>query len=159
MQQWFQSISSRERFYVVVGGIAVLIFLFWQILWHPLISKNQQLQKNSEKNQELLEWMQQSAQKAKSMQGGAEGGILTAGSSIGIAEMLLKKYALNNNKPKMDPIGKDSIKISLKEVSFDNVMKLLGDFENIYGFVCTKSTIAPSKSSGSVNARFTLERS
>ena len=158
MQQWFQSISSRERLYVVVGGIAVLIFLFWQIVWHPLISKNQQLQKNAGKNQELLGWMQQSSQKARSMQSGAGGSSLTSGSSISIAEMLLKKYALSNNKPKMDPIGKDSIKISLKDVGFDNVMKLLGDFESVYGFVCTKSTITPSKSSGSVNARFTLER-
>jgi len=158
MKQWFQSLSARERIYVIAAACLLLVYLFWQIVWQPLTSQNSSLQKSYSANQELVQWMQISSQKVKQLQG-KNGRIKQPNASpIGIAEMLLKKYALNNNKPKMNPKGDKGIQMSLKNVMFDQFMRLLDDFEQEYGFICISSSITPTKVQGEVNARFTVVR-
>jgi type II secretory pathway component PulM len=158
MKQWFQSLSSRERVYVVAGSILLTIYLFWQMAWFPLVQQYQTLNQNVEKNYDLIQWMQQSSQKVHALQ--ATNGVKKqrSKSPIGIAEMLLKKYALNNKKPRMDPKGNNGIKIQLKEIKFDQLMHLFNDFEQVYGFICTEASITDSSEKGVVDARFTVER-
>jgi type II secretory pathway component PulM len=158
MKQWFQSLSSRERVYVVAGSILLTIYLFWQMAWFPLVQQYQTLSQNVEKNYDLVQWMQQSSQKVHALQGKNGVKKQRSKSPIGIAEMLLKKYALNSKKPRMDPKGNNGIKIQLKEIKFDQLMRLFDDFEQVYGFICTEASITASSKKGVVDARFTVVR-
>jgi type II secretory pathway component PulM len=126
--------------------------------WFPLVQQHQTLTKNVEKNYDLVQWMQQSSQKVHALQGKNGVKKQRSKSPIGIAEMLLKKYALNNKKPRMDPKGNNGIKIQLKEIKFDQLMHLFDDFEQVYGFICTEVSITTSSKKGVVDARFTVER-
>ena len=158
MKQWFRTLSVRERIYVMIGMGLLLIYLFWQMVWQPLLSQHATLQKSRLANQELVEWMQISSQKVRHLQGKNGAQKQPNASPIGVAEMLLKKYALNSKKPKMDPKGDKGIQISLKGVMFDQFMRFLDDFEQGYGFVCINSSITPTSIQGEVNARFTVVR-
>jgi len=159
MKQWFRSLSARERIYVVIGAGLLSVYLFWQMVWQPLVSQHNTLYKSRIANQALVEWMQISSQKVKHLQG--KNGVKKQSntSPIGVAEMLLKKYALNSKKPKMNPKGNKGLQISLKGVMFDQLMQFLDDFEQGYGFVCISASITPTSTQGEVNARFTVVRS
>jgi type II secretory pathway component PulM len=129
------------------------------MVWFPLVNQYQTAQSNLSANQELVQWLQQSSLKVQLLQSKNGRRKQSSASPISIAEMLLKKYALNTNKPKMDPKGKQGIKINLKGVMFDQLMQLLDDFEQGYGFICISSSITPTQTKGEVNARFTVVRS
>ena len=159
MKEWFRSLSARERIYVVIGGSLLLVYLFWQTVWQPLVSQYASLQKSRVANQELVEWMQISSQKVKQLYGKNGAKKQQNATPIGVAEMLLKKYALNNKKPKMNPKGNKGLQISLRGVMFDQFIRFLDDFEQGYGFICISASITPTATQGEVNARFTVVRS
>jgi len=158
MKQWFQALSARERVYVIVGAGLLVIYGFWQIVWQPIVSQYTTLNKSRTTNQELVQWMQISSQKVIQLQGKNSRKKQPNASPIGVAEMLIKKYALNNKKPKMNPKGDKGIQVSLKGIMFDQFMRFLDDFEQDYGFVCISSSITPTSNQGEVNVRFTVVR-
>jgi type II secretory pathway component PulM len=158
MKQWFRALSARERVYVIVGAGLLVIYGFWQIVWQPIVSQYTTLNKSRLANQELVQWMQISSQKVIQLQGKNGRKKQPNASPIGVAEMLIKKYALNSKKPKMNPKGDKGVQVSLKGVMFDQFMRFLDDFEQDYGFICISSSITPTATQGEVNVRFTVVR-
>jgi len=44
MKDWFNDLETREQLFVAVGGIIVVVVLFYALIWMPLDKNHRQLQ-------------------------------------------------------------------------------------------------------------------
>jgi len=58
---WFHDLERREQWVLLIGGLVVILYLFYLLLWRPLAAENAALQERNFAANESLAWMQRSA--------------------------------------------------------------------------------------------------
>ncbi len=151
IQQWLLMLNPREKVMVFGGlGLALLIFL-WAGVWEPLNKKHLVLETHIQERENELRWMQMAQSNIQQAQNNRTGQPLQAPSNPSrVIESSLQKYRLKTGLKQMS--GSDIIRLSLKEVNVDNVMKFLDDLETRYNLRILKMDITPLDKKGSVNA-------
>lgn len=62
MRAWWDQLAQREQKSVLIGGACVLLLLVYLLLWMPLSSHVDSVSHRVRANQQLVGWMQQTAQ-------------------------------------------------------------------------------------------------
>jgi general secretion pathway protein M len=160
MKAWLESLAARERVMVIVGAIALLLLLFYSLLWSPLRSGYLALQEGVGGQRETAVWMEQSAQtlaQLKRSRGPAASG-LGGQSLLALADRTARSDKLGNALKKVEPEGRDSVKVWLEGASFDVLVGWLGTLNEKYGINVDSVTLERvSETAGRVNARITLQ--
>jgi len=158
--QWLDTLEVRERYIVTGGAIALLVILFYLIIWEPVISNyEQQIQRNDSQRQ-LYSWMKSSSNEIQSLK--SAGGHTAARFRNQSISSLADRSAISSGvKPYIDKIdqNKKGVKVNLKAADFDRIIMWLSDLENKYAISASKLKIEKSKTEGAVDAQITLERS
>lgn len=47
MKDWLDSLETRERVFVIVGAVVVVIAIVWSLVWLPLDKRQQRLEEAS----------------------------------------------------------------------------------------------------------------
>jgi general secretion pathway protein M len=123
MRNWWDGISLRERLIVVIASIVVLYVLLDMILIQPVLSQRQQLIEDVDQAKEDLNWMQQAVQKIPP--GSASAAKALKGSIATYVDGQITRSGLKKNLQQMTPILKDSVRVRLSDVDFNQLLMFL----------------------------------
>ena len=158
MKEWFTGLALRERTMVSIAAVVVVLALVYAVAWGPLASSVSRLQQSVEEQQALKQWMQQSAAEVNQLRGAA-GAAADHRSLLAVVDQTAKQSQLGPAVKRIEPDGQELVRVSLEQVSFDDMMTWLGSLQRSSGVSVADLSIDRQADSGRVNARITLKRS
>lgn len=157
LKDYLDGLETRERSLVIIAGLLILIIVPYQFMWKPFSESlvNSEIRIESQKKQFIK--MQYQSQKIIQLRGA--GNIVSQPGKQFLNNQIqtaAKRHGLTNNlKIKSD--AQDSIRVSLDNVPFDNVMNWLDQLVSGSGVIVSKLTVDRQPSLGRVNVSVYLE--
>ena len=163
MKEWFDGLEPRERQLLIAGASLLLIMLLYLLVWEPLVNKTQALQQSNQSNQELISWMEQSAEEVAQLQAkiNASGpsGKAKGQSLLGTIDRTAKQGKLGKAVKRVQPDGKTKARVWLENASFNDMVKWLEGLQRKQGIRIVTTVIEKQDEAGLVNARLVLQGS
>lgn len=159
MRAWFDRLDLRERMMLAAGGVLLVLFLLYIMVWSPLHSGYDTLKNSVEDQRATAVWMQESTQtlaRLNRSSGRATRG-LGGRSLLSVTDSTARAGGLGPALKRVEPEGSDSVRVWLDGASFDVMVKWLGTLSTVHGVDAVTVTLERSGTAGRVNARLTLQ--
>lgn len=162
MKDWFYSLESRERTFVSIGATAVLIALFYALIWQPLEKGQITLSKS------VGNWERALAElrplRGAAPVSGTQSAPASAGSQqtpVVIVDQTLRARGLDRSLKRSQPTTSSGIRVEFENVAFDDLILWLGDLSAQHAMHVQAGSFSASSQSGPgrINATLTIERS
>jgi type II secretory pathway component PulM len=154
MKEWWLNLGFREKQTVTIGGIIVLAFLIYAVIWLPISNYNTNLREKITQDQKLLTWMQEANQRIQ-----AADKILHPGSTIrnsaAILSLLQKEInqsSLKDYLTQMSQAENNAVQMTFQKVNFDSLVEWLITLWKKQGVTVIQITTTPEGMTGSINA-------
>ncbi|MEM8682719.1 MAG: type II secretion system protein GspM [Pseudomonadota bacterium] len=161
MRDWFDNLDAREKLFVSVGAVIVLVSVVWGLVWVPL-DRGHENRMNA-----VSTWERSLTElaplKARATAGGTSQGSQTRTSSqtpVVIIDQTLRARGLDRALKRSQPTTSTGIRVEFENVAFDDLVVWLGDLSAQYGMDVQQGSFSSTARSapGRVNASMTLER-
>ena len=162
MRDWFEALETREKLFVSVGAVFVIVALLYAMVWLPL-------EKGYAAKTARVSDFQTSLVELRSLQGrvqtGAPGSGANAGSRVQapiiIVDQTLRSRGLEQFRRRSQPTTSNGIRVEFENVAFDELVLWLGDLSAQHDMHVQAGSLSVSNRSapGRINANLTLERS
>jgi len=149
LKLYYATLNEREQRLVLVSAVLVVIALFYWVIWSPLSQAVTKGRANLDSQQELLVWVQQSANRALQLQGSAKPSSKFNGSLA--QEVNQSAGRLNIAIARMQPQG-DELQVWIDQVPFNDVLSWLQGLES-KGIVILDLDIAETNAAGQIKIR------
>lgn len=162
MNDWFESLETRERIFVVVGALVVAVALIYGLVWAPLDQKHALLKSDVDNWQRSL--MELRPLRATQESGSQVRVGENAGSQMSpiiIVDQTLRNRGLERYRRRSQPTANNGIRVEFENVAFDELVLWLGDLSVQYEMHVQAGSFGKSTQvgQGRINATLTLERS
>ena len=159
MRDWFESLESRERLFVTLGAVIVVVALFWGLVWSPLDKGHRELQQRVSTWEQSLAELRPLASMPQPQNGSPPAAAGSAQSAVVIVDSTLRTHGLG--QPKRSQPTPNGIRVEFENVAFDKLVVWLGELSYRYGMDVQAGSLsaATNESPGRINATLTLERS
>ncbi|MBT0587861.1 type II secretion system protein GspM [Alteromonas oceanisediminis] len=145
----FRALTEREQILVITASVVVLIGLFYFFIWSPLNTNIERQRNTIADQQELLTWVQQSAQRAIQLrQSGRSGGAFN-GSLPQAVNQTTARYDIAISR--MQPQG-DELQVWVDQAAFNSVIDWLNALETM-GVVILQVDVTEAESPGQIRIR------
>lgn len=161
MRDWFESLESRERLFVVLGALVVAVALLYGLVWAPL-------DKNHDTVAASVEDWQRSLAELRPLKGLASAGAQpsSAGNTAGqqapiiVVDQTLRSRGLEQFRRRSQPTSSNGIRVEFENVAFDDLVLWLGDLSEQHSMHVQAGSLSKGSQSGPgrINATLTLER-
>ena len=158
IEKW-ESLESRERIMLSVGGVALSIMLAYALIWDPLATSIYSLENEVSLQKSRAQEMHSMADDFKTWRP-SEATSKNNSNSGGTALVTLVDQTArksNINVQQWQPDGVHKVKVRLDSVSFDQLMKWLAVLHQKHAVNANIAVINKGKEDGKVDARITLE--
>lgn len=148
MKTWWQQLNIREQRLVVVMSALISIFILYGLIWQPMNESIETSKLKIERQQKLLTWVQESAQRyqqAKRNGGRSSGESL---SSILNRTSRLEKITIT----RMQPQG-DDLQVWIDEISFNQLLSWLEKLASRDGLQVKNIDLSKADQQGVVRVR------
>jgi len=161
MKDWFETLDSRERIFVLGGAIVVVIALLYAFVWTPLDNEHKAMRSSvlvwerSLAELRPLRGMQQSpSSDAQAAPGNAQQ------TPVVVVDQTLRARGLDKALQRSQPTTSNGIRVEFENVAFDDLMLWLDDLSAQYAMHVASGTLSTSSQGtpGRINATLTLER-
>jgi len=162
MKNWFETLEARERIFVSIGAVVVAIALLYGLLWAPMAKKHTALQAD------VALWQSSLAElrllRASASTAAPASATTPAPSNLSpiiVVDQTLRSRGLDRYRRSSRPTTSNGIRVEFENVSFDELVRWLGDLSQQYGMHVQASSFTPGSQGselGRVNANLTLER-
>lgn len=161
MKDWFEALQARERLFVGVGAVIVVISLLYGFVWAPLVKNHAQVTTS------VSNW-QRSLAELKPLKGipQSDGSSTPAPGGGGqqapiiIVDQTLRSRGLERYRKRSQPTTSNGIRVEFEDVAFDELVLWLGDLSEQYGMHVQAGSLSAGNRSGPgrINATLTMER-
>ena len=162
MKDWFASLEPRERRLIITAGVVVVVALLYLLVWEPIARDNESLKLRYESSQQLISWMEDAVQEAKTLQAqikaSGPSGRSKNQSLLGVIDRTAKRDKLGPSVKRVQPDGKTGARVWLENVVFNDMIKWLEKLEQQEGVRLVTTVIDKQDEPGLVNARLVFER-
>lgn len=159
LKEWWDNLQARERIYLACGAAAVVVMLFYTMVIDPLYGNATKLSKAIPQKQDELQWMQQASAQIMQLQRSRPQSNTRNRSLISVLDQRVNATGLKTAIQRMEPEGRDKVKLWFKKGSFDFLITMFAQLEQQDGVVVSSFSITPSdNSNGLVDGRATLTR-
>lgn len=156
LRNHFSRLQQRERIFVGILGMFLLLVLLWLLVWQPvekLLEGNAASYRNAH---EGYEWMQAHEQQARALNAGNVRSIPDNNSFLSTVSDIAKAYEISIGN--VTPAEDGSLRLSLDNVAFNKLLPWLKDMEDNHSISATQISISRlQKSPGFVSASLTLK--
>lgn len=160
MKEFYENLSEQEKRLVLIGGIGLGIILLYLLIWAPMSNNVVKLDKRIKKEQADLVWMKQAEQEVRVLKarsgGGASSASLKGQSLLGLIDRTAKMNRIPPAK-RIEPDGKNGVRVRLENVSFDKLIVWLGRLQREYQVEIKSIVVDGENTPGLVNVRLNLE--
>ena len=157
MRDWFDSLEAREKLFVSVGAVIVIVSLAWGLVWVPLDRGHEnRLSSVSTWERSLAELGPLKSRAAA----GNEGRQVSNQTPVVIIDQTLRARGLDRALKRSQPTTSTGIRVEFENVAFDDLVVWLGDLSSQHGMDVQQGSFSSTARSapGRVNASMTLER-
>jgi general secretion pathway protein M len=143
----------------MAGSALLVLFLVFVLVWLPVRSGYNNLKASVAEQRDTAAWMQRSAQRLAELK--RSGGTVTAGlggrSLLAVTDSTARAGGLGTELKRVEPEGRDSVRVWLDGASFDVLLKWLATLNSTHGILVDNATLERTESAGRVDARLTLQ--
>jgi general secretion pathway protein M len=159
MKEWLEGLDARERLLVIGGASLLVVFLLFVLVWLPMRAGYNNLKASVAEQRETAIWMQRSAQQLAGLKrsGGAAPTGLGGRSLLAVTDSTARAGGLGAELKRVEPEGRDSVRVWLDGASFDVLVKWLATLSSTHGIQVDNATLERSDVAGRVDARLTLQ--
>ncbi|MFC3094093.1 type II secretion system protein M [Alteromonas sediminis] len=145
----FIALSEREQKLVVASGVAVVIALFYFIVWQPLNNAIETEQTKLKSQQSLLNWVTSRSQRAQLLRASSA----TSGGFNGSLPQAVNTTTNRHNIAisRMQPQG-DDLQVWIDEAAFNDLLSWLQSLERM-GVQIKQVDITDAEKSGHIQVR------
>jgi general secretion pathway protein M len=161
MKSWLEGLEPRERLFIAVGGVLVLIAVLYTFIWVPLDKRHHEAQTA------VATWQQALADlrplrglKLPAPGSGAAAGATAQQTPVVIVDSTLRARGLDRSLRRSQPTTTNGIRVEFENVAFDDLVLWLGDLSREYSMDATSGSFSTANRTevGRVSATLTLER-
>ena len=161
MNEWFNSLDSRERQFVSIGVVVAVIALVYGLGWAPLDKKHTALKADVatwERSLADLRPLRVTAAGSGEVRARPTAGVQQ--SPIIIVDQTLRSRGLDRYRKRSQPTSSNGIRFEFENVSFDELVLWLGDLSGQHAMLVQAGSfsVGSQVSPGRINASLTLER-
>lgn len=158
LKEKYNTLEKREQSILMVGGLIVILFLLYSLIFKPMGDAIERLDKNNASKQELLVWMTQSAANLKGSS--ANGGKVDKrrGRSLNViinTTSSSAKIAISRSQPR----DNNQYQIWLENVVFNDLLRWLDVLQKDYGIYVNNINLGTTDNSGKVRVNLTFQDS
>lgn len=159
MKDWFLGLEPRERLFVGVGAVAVVLMLFWALVLNPLQTSRADTTERVETKRQTLAFLRAAAAELA-----GAGNVTAAGPDLAgqplvvVVDRTARAAGLGAALTRNQPVGEDGIRVRLDEASFDAVALWLATLGTSAGLGIESASFDRSPAEGRVNANLVLRQ-
>ena len=157
MREWLDNLSAREQQAVILGGVLLVLLLFYLTVWLPLARNNAQLVADVTEDSQQLAWMRSAALEVRAL-GASDGRESVKDSRTLIARVTSELRRDSIVASQVRPEGDDRLMLTLEGVPFTRLLQPLARLQSQYAIRVREAVVEPGSAPGVVNARVSLER-
>ena len=140
IESWYIGLAPRERRLVVAGGIALAAMLLYLAVVSPIMSAHSSLVNDVRQKRQLLALIERSAPQLSSK--GGDVGHLRPGQSVFAAtSSSIQSSAISGAVQRLEQSSDGGVRLSLSNVSFNDLVKWLSHISTSQGIVVTRASI------------------
>ncbi len=161
MNNWYNSLSQRERMLVTYGSIAVALILLWLLAIKPLYNNHLKLNRTIAQQQSSLLLMQKQSTQIKQLQqqGQRKPVANSSQNPQQLIERSLQTWRLKSSLERMQSQGLRGVRLILKNANADRMMHFLYELENLHSLSIDSLAInTAKKETGLADFRLTILR-
>lgn len=159
LQEWFRGLAPRERVLVSAGAAAVALAVLFLGIWEPLAKAHRKNEQDLIAARALGQRLEVIAAEVQNAHSGGPAAIAAAGASLlSVVDQASKSGTLNKPLTRIQPEGETEVKVWIDGVSFDALLRWIGELESRYGISTQTVDIEKDATPGQVNARLSLVR-
>ena len=161
MNEWFESLQTREKLFVGAGALIVAIAVAYGFVWAPLDKSHQSMMTS------VNDWQRSLAElaplKGLAQSGGAKSSANPGTSQqapIIVVDQTLRSRGLEQFRRRSQPTSSNGIRVEFENVAFDDLVLWLGDLSEQHAMHVQAGSLSKGSGSGPgrINATLTLER-
>jgi len=162
VKDWFDNLEDRERRFLIVGAVTVVIVLVYALAWAPFVKRYTELESQVAVWERSIATLRplRAAVAASDGRGGS-GATASAGQSpLIVVDQTLLSRGLDRYRRNSQPTSSNGIRIVFENVAFDDLMLWLGDLSEQHAMQVQAGSfsVAARAAPGRVNATLTIER-
>lgn len=152
------NLGARERMMVLLGIAGAVILLLYG-LWRPFLHRVHRLEAVVSEQRGLDQWMGEAAREVRRLRGAGAvpGAAPDKQSLLAVVGKTAKQGGLGKAMKRVEPEGKDKVRVWLEEAAFDDLARWLERLAGEQGIRVARITVDRQEQTGLVNARMTLE--
>jgi general secretion pathway protein M len=161
MKSWFEGLEPRERLFITVGGVLVLVALLYALVWVPLDTRHQNARTAvATWERALAELRPLRGLKLPASGAPASAGVGGEQTPVVIVDSTLRARGLDRSLRRSQPTTTNGIRVEFENVAFDDLVLWLGDLSREYSMDATSGSFSTANrtEAGRVSATLTLER-
>ena len=154
IKQYLNQLNERERRAVIAAAVAFILFMPYQFIWSPFKHSLNELEDRVEKQQKDLAWMQDRISEAQELAratGSTGGG---AQPVYGVIESTARQRFGGDIRVQQE--GKGGVRVTIKNIGFDDVMLWLDDLYNKQHVDVKEFTVERQPGAGLINANILI---
>jgi general secretion pathway protein M len=148
VQDWFNQLSRREQTYVLVAGIAVVLYVLYMGMLRPLEERRDSLSQQNQGVAASLANVQAMANELKQLRSGG-----AVARKRNLNQLINTSTARHKIRPsRMQPNARGDVQVRFEDVDFAAVLRWLHQLEYVENVQIREVSINQGDRSGAVNA-------
>lgn len=145
MKDYFNNLNDREKWMVLGGGVCLLVFIYYALLYSPLSTAVSQKSAQLIEQAETLEWMKKVRQEGVSTQKKQK---VTNSQLLTLIATQLKMDKSLNAPFKLEQTSSGEVQLSFDAVPFNLFVTWFAKINRNYSFTIKQFDIEKSKTAG-----------
>jgi type II secretory pathway component PulM len=155
IKQYLEQLNERERRAVIAAVVMIILFVPYQFIWKPFINSLNEMEERVEQQQKDLAWMQSHVREARELSRSG-GKTVTSGQPVyGAIESTARQQF--GGEIRVQQEGKGGIRVSIKNVAFDDIMLWLDELYYKQHVNVKEFTVNRESGAGRVTANILIE--
>ena len=156
IKQWINQLSTRERYSLIIGTVALVLILVYFMLIDPFINSHNQLKNIVAAQKNTLDWMNKAAPEVQALRQQSTQ-VIKRPSLLSLIDKSTRRGLLSKARKRIQPKGEQEVRVSFENVLFTELIRWLGQLYNQYQVQVTKITIERQQAPDRVKVRLTLK--
>jgi general secretion pathway protein M len=160
MNSLFKNLNPRERYSLIVGSSALLLFLVYILLWQPWQNQVQEMQLRVGEQVDELAWMQQAAKDVKQLRSAGTASVPNrpTASLFSIIDSSMAQTSLAKANKRIEPNTEQEIRISFEQANFSDLIQWMANLQQKYSLQVQVITLEKLAGNDSVKVQLTLKQ-
>jgi general secretion pathway protein M len=159
MKEWWLTKTQREQLMLIAAAAVTLLFLLYLLAWQPFTQAVEKKRQLVASQRTTLNWMEENLPEIQRLRGQHGRETKTSNEALlTLVDRTAKQRQLRQQIKRIKPQGDDAVQLWVEQVSFDTLLRWLGELTAQHGIAIDSLNIDRQEAPGLVNARLVLQR-